>query len=410
MPRAAVSVLCLTVLSLTQSCNQAPSARVDAQLSAEIDQIQAIDNHAHPVRPVAQGEAPDKDYDALPVENLEPESDPVPMRSGARELADAHRSLGDDRDDPAKVLDRAGIQIMIANRVAMGPGLPAARFLWVAYADALMYPLDNRALITNPDRKSFFALEEHLLARYYRESGVEKRPAKLDDYLEKVVKATIDRHKQSGAIGEKFEMAYLRPLAIQNPTRAEAESAWVGKGDYRVLQDYIFHFIALECGRLNMAVHIHTGSGGGGYFDIAGSNPLLLETVLNDASLRATDFVMLHGGWPFSRYISPLIEKPNAWADYSAQALLISRQELARTLQSWLEFVPEKVLFGTDAYPYSPDQGWQETAVASARAGRGALKIALSQMMRDGEITEDRAVELARMVLRDNARKLYHLK
>jgi hypothetical protein len=30
----------------------------------EIDQIQAIDNHAHPVCPVAQGEQPDKDYDA----------------------------------------------------------------------------------------------------------------------------------------------------------------------------------------------------------------------------------------------------------------------------------------------------------------------------------------------------------
>jgi hypothetical protein len=31
-------------------------------------------------------------------------------------------------------------------------------------------------------------------------------------------------------------------------------------------------------------------------------------------------------------------------------------------------------------------------------------------MMHDGEITRDRAVELARMVLRDNARKLYQLK
>jgi hypothetical protein len=30
-------------------------------------------------------------------------------------------------------------------------------------------------------------------------------------------------------------------------------------------------------------------------------------------------------------------------------------------------------------------------------------------MMRDGEITRDRALELAQMVLRDNARKLYGL-
>jgi predicted TIM-barrel fold metal-dependent hydrolase len=88
---------------------------------------------------------------------------------------------------------------------------------------------------------------------------------------------------------------------------------------------------------------------------------------------------------------------------------LLSRDELAGILRSWLEFVPEKVLFGTDAYPYGPEQGWQETAVASSRAGRNALKLALTQMMREGEITSDRAVELARMVLRDNARKLYGL-
>jgi hypothetical protein len=31
-------------------------------------------------------------------------------------------------------------------------------------------------------------------------------------------------------------------------------------------------------------------------------------------------------------------------------------------------------------------------------------------MMHDGEITRERALELARMVLRDNARKLYKLK
>jgi predicted TIM-barrel fold metal-dependent hydrolase len=136
---------------------------------------------------------------------------------------------------------------------------------------------------------------------------------------------------------------------------------------------------------------------------------MLLEPLFNDPALRHTNFVMLHGGWPFSGLVAPLLEKPNAWVDFSVQALVLSRDELAGNLRSWLEFVPEKVLFGTDAYPYSPEQGWQETAVASARAGRAALKLALTEMMRENEITSDRAVELARMVLRDNARKLYNL-
>jgi hypothetical protein len=398
----------LSLLLVLVACRRTSPGRIDAMLAGEIDKIQAIDNHAHPVAPA--GDPPDKDYDALPVEQLEASLDPARMRPGAAAIREAHRELGEDRNNPARVLDHAGIGIMIANRVAMGKGLPADRFQWVAYADAFMYPLDNTALGVNSDRKAFFALEDMLLARYYRESGVAGKTKTLDEYLTKVVRPTLERHKQGGALAEKFEMAYLRTLEVGNPTLSQAQAAWSGKSEYRALQDYLFRYIATECGRLGMAVHIHTGAGGGGYFDVAGSNPALLEPLFNDPSLRKTNFVMLHGGWPHAAEITPLLSKPNVWVDFSFQGLVLPREELARNLRGWLEYVPERVLFGTDAYPYSVELGWQETAVASAQAGREALGIALTQMMRDGEIDEDRAVELARMVLRENARKLYQLK
>ena len=53
--------------------------------------------------------------------------------------------------------------------------------------------------------------------------------------------------------------------------------------------------------------------------------------------------------------------------------------------------------------------GWEELAWVATRNGREALTIALTGMMRDGEISGERAVELARMVLRENAGKLYGL-
>lgn len=403
MNRRAASVFLLTIFLC--ACGNNRESRTDPSLSSEIDQIKAIDNHAHPVVPGGQ----DRDYDALPVENLEDAPTPLRLRSGYFSLVDARRGLGQDRDDVGKVLARAGIQLMIANRVSMNAALDAARFKWVAYADALMYPLDNSALKVNSDRKAFFDLEEKLLARYYKESGVETKPASLDEYLEKVVKATLTRHKQAGAIGEKFEMAYLRSLAVGSPSKADALAAWSGKGEYRALQDYVLRYIAAECGELGMAVHFHTGEGGGGYFDVAGSNPILLEPLLDDPSLRKTKFVLLHGGWPFSTESAALLAKPNVWVDFSIQPLILSRDEVSRNIRTWLEYEPEKVLFGTDAYPYAPDVGWQETAVIGARAGRAALGIALTAMMREGEIQQDRALELARMVLRDNARKLYGL-
>ena len=83
---------------------------------------------------------------------------------------------------------------------------------------------------------------------------------------------------------------------------------------------------------------------------------------------------------------------------------------MSEVLRKWLEYVPEKVLFATDAYPESKELGWEEAGLIAAKTGREALGLALTGMMRDHDITPDRAVELARMVLRDNARKLYKLK
>ncbi len=82
---------------------------------------------------------------------------------------------------------------------------------------------------------------------------------------------------------------------------------------------------------------------------------------------------------------------------------------MAQAIRFWLELVPEKVMFATDAYPYSQESGWEETAYIANSAGREALGIALTGMLRDGEINRARALELAHMVLRNNARALYKL-
>jgi uncharacterized protein len=397
---------------LLAACNREQPA-VDPQLAAAISAIKAIDNHAHPVLS-APG---DREFDALPVDNMEPQSDPVALRPGAfrtpytaESKAAAQRAHGNGY--PAWVLDQMGVEIMLANRVAMGASVEPPRFRWVPYADALLFPLDNTHLAArNSDRKAFFALEDKLRARYLAEAGMSAPPATLADYLARVVTPTLERHRQGGAVAEKFEAAYLRSLAFDAADAAQADRVYrlrtPGDADYKVLQDYLFRYIAAECGRLGMAVHLHTAAGAGGYFDVSGANPLNLEGVLNDPGLRRTKFVMVHGGWPFTREITPLLEKPNAYLDFSAQSLTLSPVTLAGTLREWLEHVPEKVMFATDAYPFSGELGWEESGWISAHNGREALGRALTGMLRDGAITRTRAVELARMVLRENARALY---
>jgi uncharacterized protein len=415
---AAGAVVCLGV-----GCRARPddAAAIDPQLEQEIAKIKAVDNHAHPVRPTAAGEPADMEFDALPVDNLEEQSLPIRQRATSAIVTEAGARLfhGDKAaavrthgaDHATWMLDQMGTEVMLANRVAMGPGLPSPRFLWVPFADALMYPLDNTSASLSPDQKAFFPLEDKLLSRYYAESGVAGKPPTLQDYLDKVVRATLERHKHGGALAEKFEMAYLRTLEIGNPSRGDADQVYAsGTGDYKVLQDYIFRFIATECGRLGMAVHIHVAAGGGGYFHVAWANPLLLEPLLDDPTLRKTTFVMIHGGWPFTREITPLLTKPNAYVDYSEQTAFNAPHDTAEVLRGWLSYIPEKVLFATDAFPFAPELGWEESGLIAANAGREALGRALTGMMRDKEITREQAVALARLVLRDNARKLYGLK
>jgi predicted TIM-barrel fold metal-dependent hydrolase len=421
----------VALLLLLTGCGPARDtfAPADPDLEKEIAGIRAIDNHAHPVRVTGPAEQPDRGFDALPVENMEPSSDPVNLRPGAPAAFDAARDLYGATDRPVKqrvikdkgqaypswVLDQMGVETMLANRVEMGASIQPPRFRWVPYADALMYPLATAKLAEHSsDRKSFFALEDKLRGSYLQSAGLTSAPPTLAEYLSRVVAPTLERHRQGGAVAEKFEAAYLRSLAFEQVDRAVADRIYaqrraLAETEYKPLQDFLFRYIAAECGRLGMAVHLHTAAGAGGFFDVAGANPLHLELVLNDPGLRKTNFVMVHGGWPFTREIGALLTKPNAYLDFSQQSLLIAPTALAATLREWLGFVPEKVMFATDAYPYSDEIGWEESGVMAAHAGRRALAIALTGMLRDGEITRARASVLARMVLRENAKKLYGL-
>jgi predicted TIM-barrel fold metal-dependent hydrolase len=391
---------------------------VDPAIAAEIAKIKAIDNHAHPVLPAAG----DTGYDALPVEHMDSYTEPIRTRAGSPLAAEASRHLfgntprlnriAQERDGyPSWVLDQLGIETMLANRVALGPGIAPPRFLWVPFEDALMFPLDNRSLASaNSDRKAFYADEEQLLERYLKECGYAKPPTSLGEYLQKVVDLTIEHHKRGGAVAIKFEAAYLRSLDFEDVSRAEADAAYAHNGAYKKLQDYLFRHIAAKAGALGMAVHLHVAWGPGGYFHIAGTNPLLLESVFNDPRLRRTNFVLLHGGWPFTREITALLTKPNVYTDFSAQTLTNYPRAVAQVLREWLEFAPDKVLFATDAYPYSEEMGWEQAGWVANDTGRQALGLALTGMLNDGEITRDRAVELAHMVLHDNAGKLYGLR
>ena len=435
------ALCCATAQAQQPAPDNAITRAIDPEIAGVIASIKAFDNHAHPVLPPPNDKT-DRNFDALPVDNMEPETDIVAWRLDNPQLRDAWHALwGFDAaklplDDAGMkqleaarqrvkaregarfdewVLDQSDIATQAANRVSLDTGVMPPRFVWVPYIDALLFPLDNTNLANTPDKKLFFPLEEKLRSQYFAASGIKGIPPTLQEYLASVVTPTLERHKTNGAIAEKFEVAYLRNFDFTDVPEAEAAriyAKWQGKpapnsAEYKLLQDFLFRYIAQECGHLGMAVHLHTMSGGGGYFGIAGGNPLLLEPLFNDPALRKTKFVMLHGGWPFVREAGSLLQKPNVYLDLSQQALSFPPRTLATWLREWLETFPDKVLFATDGYPFSDAMGWEESTWIASRNARQALGLALTGMVQDGEITRPRAAEIAAMVLSGNAESLY---
>jgi hypothetical protein len=322
---------------------------------------------------------------------------------------------------PAWVLDQLGIETMFANNQSMGKGLDSPRFLWVWRANPLLFPLDNKeAKKSNPQREEDLISYERQRDNLLKELNLAKLPDTLTGYVGKFIIHTLERRKRDGAVAVKFHTAYVRSLNFADIPEAEARRVYEKfirggvpeASEYKALQDFLFRRIALECGRLNLPVHIHVGAGEGGWFYNSTASPFLLDSVLNDPKLREakTKFVLIHGGLPFAQATRFLLDKENVYADFSSQAFLTSKRELSGMIRSWLEFMPEKVLFGTDAYPLTTTIGWEEIGWLTTKSAREALAIALTGMMQDGEITRGRASELARMVMRENAINLYGLK
>ena len=418
----------------------APTISPDAEFSTYVESLQAIDNHSHVVTDPER----DRGFDALPCDQtpIAPGMPPANLRFGP-ELQGAWKGLYDfqgSSDAPEQlagwqaarartrskagagyfdsVAERVGLDIVLANRISMTPELGARRFRWVSYDDALIFPLNNtHAKAESPDRQVFYANEERILETYMTDLGMTRLPASLDEYVAAVVAPTLEAQKNQGAVAIKFEAAYLRSLDFEPASHDDAEAAYAkyapggapAQTEYRQLQDYLFRRVVAQAGGLGLAVHIHTGGGCGSFFDDRGADPTLLSSVFNDPALRQTNFVLLHGGYPFDRHVASLLNKPNVYVDFSALDLLLSSAELARVIRPWLEVMPEHVLFGTDAGPWAAGMNWEESAWIATRRARRAIVLALSEMARDGVVTMERARVIANGVLRQNAIDLYKL-
>ena len=431
------ALVALAVIAARASAQSRPlvapaSAPIYQRLLPQIERIPLFDHHAHPAFP------DDADVDiAPPPPGASPlrlrDDNPEPIAAARAlfafpfaDLQGAHAKWLVDKKAALKiahpgpkyfndVLDRIGIETSMANRVAMADYLDPARFKWVFFADAFMFPFDNSALAArNTDEAVYMPLQTKLLQRYARQVGVVGLPASFADYLT-FVSRVLEDNRRRGGVAAKFEASYFRSLAFDDPARESAAAVYDkyrGGGiptmaDYKTFQDFVFRHVVTESGRLHLPVHIHSSVGGGDYFHIRGVNVLNLENILRDPRYLPTTFVLIHGGYPYDREAIFLAAMKNVYLDSSAMELVLYPTEFKDMLRRWFETYPEKITFGTDAFPYGDALGVEEVYWLGVHSTRTALAAALAEMIAAREITEARAIAFAHAYLHDTAASLY---
>ena len=416
----------------------------DSGILRAVENIVAVDNHAHPlplgVEPAADPDQPICPYDhPLPLRQRQSNPEYVAAWQALwgyehgdaepdhlRELITAKEKVQADQGSNYNswVLDQLGVRTMVNIAYSGVESLPAPRFRWCSFADWLMWPVPVRS----PE-------EPQLVANYTREvaaavgrAGLSSVPGTLPGYVDALLRPELARRKAEGAVGLKFQTPYYRAIDFADVAADDAASIYrrgvrdgdLGPDERRALQDYLFHAIAREAGSVGLPIQMHTGLGAKPHFDTGGSNPLLMESVFTAAP--HTSFVLLHAGWPFDRQAISALAHENVHLDISCATIHLYPRALAEILRGALEWFPEKVMYGTDAYsdrslamlsgvPVRSNflTGWEEKAWLMDRTTRQALALALSGMRDDGVLAQDHVLPYADLVMRGNADELYGL-
>lgn len=401
------------------------------ELQTQIDQIRIFDNHSHP------GYSDDPDVDAmasppgssalrLRAENPElvaaskalfqyPYNDYSPEHASwlIEKKAELRRKEGSGYFD--RIFDELGIETAVANRVAMPDYLDRKRFLWAFFVDSFLFPFDNSSIRErNVDEQTYMPLQEKKLKRELGQAGVTAVPESLDGYL-RFISRVMEQDRQQGAIAIKFEAAYFRSLYFSDPAEAQAEPVYrryraggiPTTAEYTIFQDFIFRYLLREAGRLQLAVHFHTSVGIGDFFSLRDGNVLNLENVLRDPRYGSLNFVLLHGGFPYDRQVIWLAARKNVYVDSSFVELVLYPSEFKDVLKYWLSIYPDKVLFGSDAFPFNQALGAEECYWLGVRSAREALAGALSEMVAEKALSKEQAMKIAHGYLHDNAAALY---
>jgi hypothetical protein len=216
------------------------------------------------------------------------------------------------------------------------------------------------------------------------------------------------------AVAVKSQNAYSRDINYENVPAGRAEPVFTKRlsgenltsKERKLLEDHLFWYSVKAATKANLPVKLHTG-----YY--AGQNGMPLSRLINNpgsaTNLCRTDgdarFVFMHICYPYYEEILSVAKHyTNAYIDM-CWSWIINPIAAKDFLKKYLLTAPaNKILtFGGDYIPVEPVLG-------HAVVARRGIALALSELVEEGWLSLDRAVELTDMIMHENARKIFNLK
>lgn len=274
--------------------------------------------------------------------------------------------------------------------------------------DARYHPIwniDGFVYLADPDKKTKRWPLDGLREKF------KTRISTLRD-MESLIDHEIDSFFARGGVSLKSTSAYFRSLDFNDEvSRTTAEPLFnkvrkeqsLSKTQRKDLEDYLMTRVLTACARGNKPFQFHTGNQQN-WNVVANSNPLGLNNLLYSGRWWNVKFVILHGGYPFTKEAITLTrEFNNCYLDLAWMALF-SPAAARQTLSEAIDLLAgNQLMFGTDCANLEETYG-------TVKFTRKILAEVLAEKIESGFLTEAPALAIARRILNTNAMELYGLK
>ena len=215
------------------------------------------------------------------------------------------------------------------------------------------------------------------------------------------------------AVAVKSQNAYARDIDYEQVSAEKVEAAFKRKienqplsgHDRKRLEDHLFWYAAGKAAEADLPVKLHTG-----YY--AGQNNMPLGRLMNNpgsatelcSKARETKFVFMHICYPYYEEMIAIAKQwSNAYIDM-CWSWIINPVGAKDFLKKFLVTAPSnKILtFGGDYIPVEPVLG-------HAMVARRGIALALSELVEEGWLSLEDALETVGPIMHGNAREIFRL-